>query len=160
MKHTITRGLFLFIVFFGMAIQPGIGMAGNIEDTEHLVQKAVEYVKANGVENAIKAFNNKEGEFVNGELYVFMFQVSPKEGSRVVCIAHPINQGLIGKDLYNLKDPNGTQFMAAMAKKAIEEKGGWVDYKWTHPITKKIGDKSSYALPVTEDIFVGCGIYK
>jgi signal transduction histidine kinase len=125
-----------------------------------LVGKAVEYVKTNGVEEAVKAFNNKEGEFVKGELYVFMFQVGQKDGSRVVCLAHPINPGLIGKDLYNLKDPAGTQFMAAMAKKAFDEKGGWVDYKWTHPLTKKIGDKSSYALPATDDIFVGCGIYK
>ena len=62
--------------------------------------------------------------------------------------------------LYLLKDPEGTQFMALMAKKAMEEKGGWVDYKWTHPLTKKIGNKSSYALPVTDDVFVGCGVYR
>jgi signal transduction histidine kinase len=160
MKHIFTRCFFLFVVFFSLVFQPGIGLAGDMEEAEHLVQKAVEYIKANGVEDAIKAFNNKEGEFVKGELYVFMFEVGQEKGSGIVCLAHPINPGLIGKDLYNLKDPNGTQFVVAMAKKAMDEKGGWVDYKWTHPITKKIGDKSSYALPATDDTFVGCGIYK
>jgi signal transduction histidine kinase len=50
--------------------------------------------------------------------------------------------------------------MAEMSKKAMEDKGGWVDYKWINPETKKIGDKSSYVLPVSADVFVGCGIYK
>jgi hypothetical protein len=160
MRNSITNIFLLVIVFLSLVALPGTGIAGTAEEAEQLVGKAVEYVKTNGVPEAVNAFNNKTGEFVKGELYVFMFKVGSQEGSRVVCLAHPINPGLIGKDLYGLKDPEGTQFMAAMAKKAMDEKGGWVDYKWTHPLTKKIADKSSYALPVSNDVFVGCGIYK
>lgn len=160
MGKNMSRMIFGVVLILSLVILPGTGLAGTAEEAEQLVKKAVEYVHTNGVEAAVKAFNDKNGEFVKGELYVFMFQVGRKEGSRVVCLAHPVNPGLIGKDLYYLKDPEGVQFMALMAKKAMEEKGGWVDYKWTHPLTKKIGNKSSYALPVTADIFVGCGIYK
>ena len=49
-----------------------------------------------------------------------MFRVSDKEGARVVTLAHAVNPGLIGKDLYDLKDPNGVQCMAAMAVNTIE----------------------------------------
>jgi len=134
--------------------------AGTAAEAEVLVKKAVEYVKANGVDKAVEAFNKKDGQFVKDDLYVFMFRVSDKPGSRVVTLAHPVNPGLIGKDLYDLKDPSGNQFMAAMAQKAMKENGGWVDYKWSHPQTKKIGSKSSFSLPAGPDIFVGCGIYK
>ncbi|GAB6094344.1 cache domain-containing protein [Desulfatiferula olefinivorans] len=133
---------------------------GTAEEAEAIVNKALAYVKANGVDKAVETFNQKESEYVSGDLYVFMFRVSETPGARVVTLAHPVNPGLIGKDLYDLKDPNGYQFMAAMAKKAMEDKGGWVHYKWSNPLTRKIGEKSSFVMPAGPDVFVGCGIYK
>jgi signal transduction histidine kinase len=156
----IKTGVLCAAILVFLAAADRTNAAGTAAQAEELVVKAVEYVKVNGVDKAIEAFNKKDGEFVRGDLYVFMFRVSEKEGARVVTLAHPINPGLIGKDLWELKDPTGNQFMAAMAKKAMKENGGWVDYKWTHPETKKIGNKSSYVLPVGPDILVGCGIYK
>lgn len=150
----------MFALIVSLITAPYTQAAGTAAEAEAIVKKAVAYVKANGVDKSIPVFNNKEGEFVKGDLYVFMFRVSDKQGSRVVTLAHSANPGLIGKDLYELKDPNGKQFMAEMSKKAMKEKGGWVDYKWSHPETKKIGDKSSYVLPAGSDVFVGCGIYK
>jgi len=150
--------LFAALAFFMTTSSARAG--GTPAEAEAIVNKALAYVQANGVDKAIVAFNNKDGEFVQGDLYVFMFRVSDKPGARVVTLAHSANPGLIGKDIYDLRDPNGLQFMAAMAKKAMEDKGGWVDYKWSHPQTRKIGEKSSYVLPAGPDIFVGCGIYK
>ena len=150
----------LIACFMGFAAAPYIYAAGTAAEAEALVKKAVAYVKDNGVDKTIEALNKKDGEFVTGDLYVFMFRVSNREGARIVTLAHAANPGLIGKDLYDLKDPNGKQFMVAMAEKAMKEKGGWTDYKWSNPVTKKVGNKSSYALPVGPDIFVGCGIYK
>jgi len=154
----IVIGLISVSIGFGMVSDSRA--AGSAAEAEMLVKKAVEFVKANGVDKAVEAFNKKDGEFVKDDLYVFMFRVSDKPGARVVTLAHPVNPGLIGKDLYDLKDPSGNQFMAAMAQKAMKENGGWVDYKWSHPQTKKIGSKSSFSLPAGPDIFVGCGIYK
>ncbi len=156
-----TRSIMVIIaIFVGFSMVPAAYAGGTAAEAEALVHKAVAYVKTSGVDKAIVAFNNKQGEFVQGDLYVFMFRVSDQNGARVVTLAHSANPGLIGKDLFDLKDPNGTQFMAAMAQKAMKEGGGWTDYKWSHPLTKKIGDKSSFALPAGPDVFVGCGIYK
>ncbi len=160
MSKIIATMMVLVAVSIGFVTVPNAYAAGTAAEAEGLVKKAVQYVKDNGVAKAIEALNKKDGEFVKGDLYVFMFRVSDKEGARVVTLAHAVNPGLIGKDLYDLKDPNGKQFMAAMAVKAMKENGGWTDYKWSHPITKKVGNKSSYALPAGPDIFVGCGIYK
>jgi hypothetical protein len=160
MLKTIVSILLLTVIGFGFASVSPVLAGETAAEAESLVRKAVDYVKGNGVDKAVLAFNSKEGEFVRGELYVFMFRVSDQAGARVVTLAHPINPGLIGKDLYDLKDPNGTRFMEAMANKAMKEQGGWVDYKWTHPQTKKVAEKSSYVLAVGPDVFVGCGIYK
>jgi hypothetical protein len=160
MSKSVAAILALIVVPFIILTAPLAHAVGSAAEAEALVKKAVAYVAANGVDKSIAAFNKKDGEFVKGELYVFMFRVSNKPGARIVTLAHSANPGLVGKDLYDLKDPNGKPFMVAMSKKAMEEKGGWVDYKWSHPITKKVADKRSYVLPATSDVVVGCGIYK
>jgi signal transduction histidine kinase len=46
--------------------------------------------------------------------------------------------------------------MVAIAKSTG---AGWVDYKWVHPITKHIMQKSAY-LERVDEIIIGCGCYK
>lgn len=36
---------------------------------------------------------------------------------------------------------------------------GWVDYKWPNPTTKAVEAKSTY-IEKTDDLVIGCGIYK
>jgi hypothetical protein len=150
---------FIITMYFLITV-PAVHAGGTKAEAEAIVKHALAYIKTNGVDKSIEMFNKKDSEFVKGELYIFMFRVSDKPGARVVTLSHPVNPGLVGKDLYELKDPDGKQFMAEMAKKAMKDKGGWVHYKWSNPETKKIGEKSSYVMPAGPDIFVGCGIYK
>ncbi|OGP70699.1 MAG: hypothetical protein A2Z73_02910 [Deltaproteobacteria bacterium RBG_13_60_28] len=126
---------------------------GTADEAKALAEKAVAYFKANGKDKAIAAFNDPKGEFVKEDLYIFMMD------SECNTLAHGANQKLVGKNVGELKDADGKLFMkemAAMSKKG----GGWVDYKWTNPETKKIQDKSTYILPLEGGLFVGCGIYK
>ena len=74
-------------------------------------------------------------------------------------LAHGANQKLVGKNVAELKDADGKLFMKEMAEMA-KKGGGWVDYKWSNPATKKVQAKSSYILPLDSGLFVGCGIYK
>jgi cytochrome c len=60
-----------------------------------------------------------------------------------------------------LKDADGKYFMREMVKVAQTKGTGWVDYKWTNPVSKKIEHKSSYVKRVgNENLLIGCGIYK
>lgn len=140
-------------LLFALSAQPVL--AGNSPaEAEAMVKKAIDYYKNNGKEKTIAAMSDPKGEFIKGELYAFMFDFD------VNCLAHPANPKLMGKNLADLKDAEGKTFMMEMGKMA-KAGGGWVDYKWTNPETKKIQDKSSYALPITgENVFIGCGIYK
>jgi cytochrome c len=128
--------------------------AGSAEDAQALVEKAVAYVKANGKDKGVAAFNDPKGEFVKGDLYIFMFDFSG------VTLAHGANQKLVGKNMLDLKDANGTPFVKEFMNK-VKSGGGWVDYHWTNPNTKKVQAKTTYVKGIDgTDYFVGCGIYK
>ena len=101
----------------------------------------------------MKEFNNKNGKFVKGELYIFALDL------KGITLAHPINTKLVGKDMALIKDADGKYFAREFVNIAKNPGKGWVDYKWTNPTTKKIDDKTSY-IERTGDILLGCGIYR
>ena len=151
MKKVAACLLGLFLITVCMADY--VGAKGTAEEAKSLVDKAVEDFKANGKDKAIAAFNDPKGEFVKGDLYIFLFDAD------CLTLAHGANPKLVGKNIGELKDADGKYFMKGMAALA-KKGGGWIDYKWTNPETKKIQDKSSYVLPLEGGLFVGCGIYK
>jgi cytochrome c len=145
----VTVGLFL-LGFAGLAAAAEKGTAKEAQD---LVKKAITYYKANGKDKAFAEINNPKGMFVSKDLYVFVFDLN------VVCLAHGANKGLIGKNLSELKDSTGKQFMKEMIDGAKAKGTGSVDYNWTNPVSKKIEGKRSYYVKEGDLVF-GCGIYK
>ena len=75
-------------------------------------------------------------------------------------IAHGSNPKLVGKDLMELKDPEG-RFMVKMAIEVAKSKGhGWTEnYKFKNPTTEKLQEKAMFVERVG-DAYVGVGIYK
>lgn len=122
------------------------------EEAIALVKKAAAYFKANGKEKLIAEINNPAGQFVKGELYIFANEYNG------LMLAHGANAKLIGKNLSAIKDPDGKVFFQDFVKMA-KQGGGWTDYKWNNPVTKKIEEKTTYTYPVG-DFFIACGIYK
>ncbi len=126
---------------------------GTAKEAQDLVAKAIAYYKANGKDKAFAAINDPKGQFAKRDLYVFVFDFN------TVCLAHGANKALIGKNLTELKDSNGKQFMNQMTQDAKTKGKGWVDYNWTNPVSKKIEAKSSY-YQKEGDFYFGSGIYK
>lgn len=126
---------------------------GTAREARAMVDKAVAYYKANGQARAFAEFNNPSGKFVDRDLYIWVGTMRAK------VLAHGANAKLIGKELYSLKDTDGKQFMKEIVVTAREKGSGWVDYKWTNPVSKKIEQKSVYLEKVGNLIFV-CGFYK
>ena len=137
-----------------------LGIVGNVlagkqatkADAEAMVNKAVAFVKEKGVDNALAEFNNPKGQFCDGELYVFAYDF---QGTNK---ALPTKPELVGKNLMNLKDADGNLVIKDLIGVA-KNGGGWHQYKWENPTTKKIGDKASYVVKVSDDLWLGCGIY-
>ncbi len=59
-------------------------------------------------------------------------------------VMHPIKPSLDGKDLSNLKDPNGKKFFIEMVNLSKNNSQGFVDYQWPKPGFDKPQDKVSY----------------
>jgi cytochrome c len=126
---------------------------GKASDAEAMVKKAVAFFKANGKEKALAEISDTKGKFVDGDLYVFVYDLSGK------CVAHGGNPKMVGKDLIDLKDADGKPFVKERIE-IIKSKGkGWQNYKWSNPVTKAIEDKTAYIEKV-DDLIVGCGAYK
>ena len=146
---------FISLMVAGMVMLGSIGVAcaSQKDDAKALVKRAAAYMKENGKERAFAEISNPQGKFVKGEQYVFVFD--PKG----TMLAHGANAKLIGKNLYDLKDPDGVYFTRDILNVA-KKGGGWTPkYKFTNPASKKIETKITYAEPVG-DLIVGCGIYE
>lgn len=125
-------------------------------DAVALVQKGVAYVKANGKEKAFAAFNDPNGSFVKGELYLFAFSTNG-DG---INLAHGQNPKMIGKPLIGMKDNDGVEVIREANKIANSPAGkGWLNYNWPNSVTGKVEAKKSYVERVG-DIWIACGVYQ
>jgi signal transduction histidine kinase len=147
-------GLILIVLltcgFFGQAIAAEKATAA---EAEAMMQKALDFYKANGKEKTLAEISNPAGQFVKGDLYVFVWDMNG------VVIAHGTNSKLIGKDMSQMKDVDGKRFVFDGVQLAKAQGKGWVDYKWSNPTTQKVEAKSTYVVKV-EDMVFCCGIYK
>ncbi|MBN1981750.1 MAG: cache domain-containing protein [Chitinivibrionales bacterium] len=125
------------------------------EKAVSLIKKGIDYIKAQGKEKAFVEFNNTKGQFIDGDLYIFVFDM------KGLTLAHGANVKLVGQNQTDLMDADGKEFVKEFINVAKTKGSGWVDYKWTNPVSKKIQDKSTYIEKVEGDeMFLGCGFYK
>ncbi len=153
MKKLITTIIgvgFLLLVAESVSFAAEFGTAA---EAEAMVKKAIQLIKAEGREKAFVEINNPKGKFVDRDLYIFVYDINGK------CVAHGFNAKMIGKELAEMKDPDGKYFVKERIEIAKTKGKGWQDYKFTDPITKKLEPKSAYVERV-ENLIVGCGVYK
>jgi len=129
------------------------GDKGSADEAVALVKKAADYLKANGKEKAFAEFNNNKGQFIDRDLYIFVFDMNGKT------LAHGTNPKLLDKNMTELKDADGKYFIKEFLTVANTKGKGWIDYKWTNPVSKAIEPKSTY-IEKHGDVLIGCGIYK
>lgn len=127
---------------------------GTADEAGALVKKGIAYLKANGAEKAYAAFNDPAGQFVDRDLYLFVFDMNGKT------LAHGANKKLLDKTLIDLKDADGKAFIKEFVDVANKKGKGWVEYKWPHPQTKAIENKASYIEKLPDGTLIGVGIYK
>ena len=126
---------------------------GTAAEAEAMVKKAIQYIQANGREKGFAEISNPKGRFVDRDLYVTVYDMNG------VCLAHGFNQKMIGKNMIDLKDPDGKAFVKERIETAKTKSKFWLDYKYVNPMTKQIEHKSQYCEKMG-DILVNSGIYK
>jgi len=144
---------FLVFLFHAFASMSHAAARETPDEAVAMVKKAVQYLKTHGKEKAFAEFSNPKGQFVDRNLYVFVYDMNGTN------LAIGQNQRLIGKNLSELRDADGVYMIKNMLDAAKKNGKGWNDYKWTNPATQVIEAKSSYFEKV-DDVVIGCGIYK
>jgi signal transduction histidine kinase len=66
---------------------------------------------------------------------------------------------MVGKNMIDLKDPDGKPFVKERIDLAKTKDSFWLEYKFVNPLSKQIEQKSQYVEKMG-DILVNCGIYK
>ncbi len=126
---------------------------GSAKEAEAMVSKAVAHIKTAGVEKAYQDFTGRAAGYADRDLYVVVYDLSGK------VLAHGLNPKMVGKDLIDLRDPDGKQFVKERVELARAKAKFWHDYKFTDPVTKKVLPKSTYCERV-DTTAVCVGIYK
>jgi cytochrome c len=153
-EESMRRTLIAIVVgIFVLCLAVPAMAADSADDAKAMVDKAVTYVKDNGKDKAFAEFTNQKGQFVKGDLYIFVIDTTG------MCLAHGGNEKLVGKNVIGLKDSDGKFFIKDVIDGAKAKGTGWYDYRWTNPVTKNIDKKSTYFKKDGDYVF-GCGIYK
>ena len=126
---------------------------GTMEEATAMAKRAAALIKSDGAEKAYAAFNSKDPRFFDRDLYVL---VSDYNG---VAVAHGANPAVIGKNFITNTDADGKLFVKERIDLAKLGKDFTQDYKYKNPQTGAIEPKSSYCVPLTEQV-VCVGIYK
>jgi cytochrome c len=149
------RSAAMSALLFALCTAP-LSFAGEIatrEEAVAMVKRVQERFKKSGPEATFAAVTGRDPAFHDRDLYPFIYRL---DGLNV---AHGARPALVGKNLLNLKDPDGVHLIRVMIQIANEKGSGWVSYKWPNPITNVIEDKASYVEKMG-DYFVGVGVYR
>lgn len=118
----------------------------NWQAAKNLVLEAGNYAHQNGVNTLLNRINN--GEFTTENSYIFMLD------SRGFMLAHPYRKDLIGTNRA-LKQ----NYILRMISIVSQYGDGWIDYAFTDPKTGKTTPKLSYIKRISQNAFIGAGVY-
>ena len=103
---------------------------------------------------AIKIVNN-QAYGKDGYFYMYEYGVDGK----AINVTHPKRPDFAGRDMWNLKDPNGVYVMRDITSKA-KAGGGFSEYIWDKPSLKRDVEKIGYSLPIERwGWLIGTGLY-
>lgn len=122
------------------------------KEAEAMVMKAVKAVSADQA-GTLKEITAKDKKWIDRDLYPVVYDMNGK------CLAHGQNEKQVGKDLIDLADADGKEFVKERVALAKSKGKFWQDYKFTDPVSKKVLPKSAYCEKTGEQI-VCAGVYK
>lgn len=123
-----------------LAMPVDFASAQSTEEVAALVKQAKAAIEKNALQTfarinrAEHPYKNKE----NASLYVFVFDTD------LTVRAHPIKTAVIGKNVKGKPDSKGKDYRGEMLSKSMTDGGGWVDYYFLNPKTKKEEHKNTY----------------
>lgn len=115
------------------------------------VDSAAAYVKAEGTEKALAEFNNRNGSFMKGEMYIYAY------GFNGTTLAHPINPEKVGKT----RDDEGAIGVFVLEMGAgVRNGSGFYRFTYINPQhNRALESKLGYGVKIDDTWWLGSGIY-
>jgi cytochrome c len=121
-----------------------------------LVNNAATLLEQKG-KDAFTAFRAKGSVWYKGDMYVFVYDLDG------IVLCNPGFASYEGKNLMEMKDPNGKAFVHELIETAKSKGSGWVDYVLPKPGETTPSKKISYArtakMPDGQTVMVGSGMW-
>jgi cytochrome c len=150
MIKAIRSVLFAFLASL-IAFSAGAATPGKPE-AQAIVEKAAAFAASNGKDKLIAEVNKKDGSFNQGELYVFVYDLTG------TLVADPVNTNLVGQNNVSKPDADGKLFRKEIVEVANKQGSGWVDYRFANPASGKVEPKTSY-VKKQGDMIIIAGVY-
>ena len=126
---------------------------GTADEALELATRAHALVESVGFDRAFEMFHDKTGEFVDRDLYVFVFD------RRGVYRVMGADVNRVGSSLFDAPGVDAQQLLDD-AWRRCDAGGGWVEYNIINLSTGDVRGKSSYVLPLDGERLIGCGAYR
>jgi len=126
---------------------------GTADEALAMTEKAYALVQSLGYEQAKDVMHAPDSGFVDRDLYVFVFD---RQGKYHVFSS---DKGRVGTSLFDAAGVDAQQLLDD-AWHRCEQGGGWVEYNIINLVSGTVKGKSSYVLPVTDNLLIGCGAYR
>ncbi|ABN06874.1 Cache, type 2 domain protein [Methanocorpusculum labreanum Z] len=124
------------------------------DELKAFVTNAYVYARTHEKTEALAAFNDPKGEFIDGELYIFA------ETLNGTMLSLPYQPALIGTDQWMAEDTTGVKYIQRQIARA-EQGGGYVMYLYPNPTQDFATElKLAYVMPIDNEWFIGAGIYE
>lgn len=122
------------------------------DECQAMVESAVDFCSKNPADACFAAVNTGD-QFKKGELFIFVFDFEGKS------LANGGIPAMVGKNMLNAKSADGQPFIQKQIEVA-KGGGGWLEYDWMNPATKKVQKKVSYVKKVNDSFYLGAGIHE
>ncbi|MDD9994202.1 MAG: cache domain-containing protein [Dehalococcoidia bacterium] len=106
------------------------------DSVKEYVSKAIARYDMDGLDAVITHYNSQDS--LDGQFYLFLI------GDDDNYLAHPIFPHLIGTDIKDVVGSDGQELGIEIAQ--ATEEGGWVEYLWPHPVSRKEQQKVTWAI--------------
>lgn len=91
------------------------------------------------LKSALYQFNNLDGQYVNGDLYLFVIDIKTK-----LFLAHGVSRSFIGQSIDTVLDDVGKDATHDMLEMVKHQDSGEISYLWTNPITNEKERKHTF----------------
>ena len=149
--HTITRYLLLLSLAV-FALQSSANERGTSRQAKLMLDNAINLIQLQGEKHAFEKFNNPQGGFIQGDLYIFAIDM------KGTYLASGANPKLVGQSLANTSDATGMKIGQEILKLADRIGYGIVEYEWLNRKTNDVEHKFSRIRKVGNYV-IGVGFY-